>query len=214
MTQAEALDAIAGRLEVAVFFMDAIHAWRVRRIRKDETSHSFCRPFPDGPELTIDESKAVELKPDRYLIPRFSNGRTQPLVVHALSFRTGLPGPVGLGMLPLFVLDPGDGGLYALCRRTGDVLSPHPKFEFARTFPEGSTLLIEKAPPSRETSSEKLNRERFDMCIEEGLVMPTKPESRLPTGVAKVAEKAGVKRQTFSASVKAHIKKLATRDHK
>ncbi|RYH42419.1 MAG: hypothetical protein EON54_17800 [Alcaligenaceae bacterium] len=51
---------------------------------------------------------------------------------------------------------------------------------------------------------------RLQACLEAGLPMNGRAAlSRLPAGVAKVAELEGVKRQTFSADVKAALKRRA-----
>lgn len=72
-----------------------------------------------------------------------------------------------------------------------------------------STLKAAPAPvvPPTETKEERQGR-RLQACIDAGLPMDSKAAlSRLPDGVGDVAELEGIKRQTFSADVKAALKR-------
>jgi hypothetical protein len=57
-----------------------------------------------------------------------------------------------------------------------------------------------------ETRKQREDR-RLIACETAGLVMPISAAGRLPDGVGKIAESEGVKRQPFSADVKAAIKR-------
>ncbi len=52
---------------------------------------------------------------------------------------------------------------------------------------------------------ERRQDERLRMCIDAKLKMPTSAVGRMPDGIGKVAEKAGVSRQTFTADVRAAL---------
>jgi hypothetical protein len=65
------------------------------------------------------------------------------------------------------------------------------------------------AAPSheKETQAERRAR-RYKLCLDAGLVMPTNDYSPMPRGIGAIAEKERVRRQTFVADMRAHIKSL------
>lgn len=58
-------------------------------------------------------------------------------------------------------------------------------------------------------SAEERQRRRYQMCIDAGLTMPTNDYGHMPRGVGKVAEREGIKRQSFVQDVKAHINRAS-----
>ena len=59
---------------------------------------------------------------------------------------------------------------------------------------------------------ERRQDERLRMCIDAKLKMPTSAVGRMPDGIGKVAEKAGVSRQTFTADVRAALARKIERE--
>lgn len=64
----------------------------------------------------------------------------------------------------------------------------------------------ETVPAKKETAEERQDR-RLKMCIDAGLVFLPKAMQRLPDGVGDVADREGVRRQTFSADLQAALKR-------
>jgi hypothetical protein len=50
--------------------------------------------------------------------------------------------------------------------------------------------------------------ERFQMCVDAGLKMPTDTFAHLPRGIGKIAATLGIKRQSFAEDVKAHLERM------
>jgi hypothetical protein len=61
-----------------------------------------------------------------------------------------------------------------------------------------------------ETASQRQER-RYQACVAAGLKMPTDDYSHLPRGINKLAAEEGIKRQSYSEDVKAHITRLNAR---
>lgn len=49
---------------------------------------------------------------------------------------------------------------------------------------------------------------RYQACVDAGLILPSDDYGAMPRGIGKVAERLGITRQTLTADVKAHIRRL------
>jgi hypothetical protein len=58
-----------------------------------------------------------------------------------------------------------------------------------------------------ETQEQRQER-RYKMCVDAGLDIPTDDYTHLPRGIGKIAEREGVRRQSFTEDVKAQIRRL------
>lgn len=67
-------------------------------------------------------------------------------------------------------------------------------------------------PVATKKSKEERQGERLQMCIDAGLPMNERALRRMPDGIGKVAEKAGVSRQTFTADVRAALARKIERE--
>lgn len=74
---------------------------------------------------------------------------------------------------------------------------------------EPGSQALQKPVPEQTTREKQMQRQdlRLKQCRDDGLTMDKTALRRLPDGVGKVAEKAGVKRQSFSADVKDALKR-------
>ena len=67
-------------------------------------------------------------------------------------------------------------------------------------------------PVAPKESKEERQDRRLQMCIDAGLPMNERALLRMPDGIGKVAEKAGVSRQTFTADVRAALARKIERE--
>ena len=65
----------------------------------------------------------------------------------------------------------------------------------------------EQASHARATTEQRRAR-RFQMCIDAGLKMPDNDYAPLPRGIAEVAKREGITRQSLAEDLKAHIRRL------
>lgn len=140
----------------------------------------------------------------------------------------GLPGPLlsfPFTAAQLLELDQRTGGVFSERLHCGDetdeliaeIAQRNPRAaELARAviYRELPPEHVEKPAPEADSASsapetkEQRQDRRLQSCIDDGLAMDTKDALlRLPDGVGKVAEREGVKRQTYSADVKAALKR-------
>jgi hypothetical protein len=66
----------------------------------------------------------------------------------------------------------------------------------------------EAVAPAADESQEVRQARRFQMCINAGLEMPDNDYASLPRGIGALAKREGIKRQSFTEDVKAHIRRL------
>ena len=74
-------------------------------------------------------------------------------------------------------------------------------------------LIEQQAKPtfsSLKDEAEERQSQRYQMCVAAGLAMPTSDYGRMPVGIGEIAIAAGVTRQTFTADVRKHIRRLMT----
>lgn len=65
----------------------------------------------------------------------------------------------------------------------------------------------EQASHARATTEQRRAR-RFQMCIDAGLKMPGNDYAPLPRGIAEIAKREGITRQSLAEDLKAHIRRL------
>ena len=81
--------------------------------------------------------------------------------------------------------------------------------QVARPAPAAQVEPVQAAPASHSKESQEQRQERrYKMCIDAGLKMPDNDYATLPRGIGDLATREGIKRQSFSEDVKAHIRRL------
>lgn len=91
----------------------------------------------------------------------------------------------------------------------GEAPSPHVAAWFAgaglQPTEVGAPAAAAPQPaPAKETAEQRQDR-RLQMCIDAGLTLPKNEHGRMPDGIAKVAEREGIHRTSFTTDVKAAI---------
>lgn len=85
--------------------------------------------------------------------------------------------------------------------------SNEPESVEANSTSNETEVLLGKSASSKLESKEQRQDRRLQACIDAGLQMQLSHLSRLPDGIGKLAEKEGIKRQSFSADVKAALER-------
>ena len=62
--------------------------------------------------------------------------------------------------------------------------------------------------PAQNATTEQRQADRYAICINAGLTMPTDDYAHLPRGIGEVARSLGITRQALSEDLKAHIRRL------
>lgn len=62
--------------------------------------------------------------------------------------------------------------------------------------------------PAQNATNEQRQADRYAICINAGLTMPTDDYAHLPRGIGEVARSLGITRQALSEDLKAHIRRL------
>lgn len=119
----------------------------------------------------------------------------KPLTLAPLTFLNGNAWKSG-------VVDIDDLQAYVADRRITVVVGEPP--EQADTQPQAGNDAPEGQAPE---SKEQRQGRRLKACEDAGLVMPASSSGRLPDGVGRMADREGVKRQSFSADVKAALRR-------
>ena len=102
---------------------------------------------------------------------------------------------------------------YQVIKEIG-VLLPADERDFDSFFASMEPPAIEEAAqpqaavPTLTETQEQRQSERWQLCIDSGLTMPTDTYARLPRGVGKVAVQLGITRQALAQDLKAHRERI------
>lgn len=84
----------------------------------------------------------------------------------------------------------------AWCRSTG------------HTFDDDLVLAVEGVPVAKRQTAEDRQRERWQMCVDDGVKMPTDTYGGYGRGLTRVAKMLGIKRQTLTEDLDAHRNRI------